>query len=155
VRRGEIFDECQQLSEFVGRFATHHPERGEHPGVVLNLFMTALGNIGLARVHTYQGRPAAARGCGEIALAAAAAMGGWVADTAYAVLANAALAGGDGCAAKEACEASWQHTVPQRVIFIRSLNPMAEALLACGCFYVCQAAFSAEVIDAACVCMMR
>jgi hypothetical protein len=62
-------------------------------------------------------------------------MGGWVADTAYAVLANAALAGGDGCAAKEACEASWQHTVPQRVIFIRSLNPMAEALLACGEIY--------------------
>jgi DNA-binding CsgD family transcriptional regulator len=108
-----------------------HPlaEEGAATG---NLFITALGNIGLARVHTYQGQPAAALGCGEIALAAATAMGGWVADTTYAVLANAALAGGDGRAAKEACEASWRHTVPQRVMFTRSLNPMAEALLACG-----------------------
>jgi predicted ATPase/class 3 adenylate cyclase/DNA-binding CsgD family transcriptional regulator len=97
-----------------------------------NLFMTALGNIGIARVHTYQGRPDAALGCGEIALAAAAAMGGWMEDTTYAVVANAALAGGDAHAAKEACEASWQHTVPQRLIFTRSLNPMAEALLGCG-----------------------
>ena len=108
-----------------------HPltEEGTTTG---ELFMTALGNIGLARVHTYQGRPAAALDCCEIALAAATAMGGWVEDTTYAVLANAALAGGDGPAAKEACEASWRHTVPQRLIFTRSLNPMAEALLACG-----------------------
>ena len=108
-----------------------HPlaEEGAATG---DLFMTVLGNIGLARVHTYQGRPAAALGCGETALAAATAMGGWVEDTTYAVLANAALAGGDGPAAKEACEASWRHTVPERVIFTRSLNPMAEALLACG-----------------------
>lgn len=72
-------------------------------------------------MHTYQGQPAAALDCGEIALASATAMGGWVADTTYAVLANAALAGGDGRVAKEACEASWRHTVPQRVIFTRSL----------------------------------
>ena len=108
-----------------------HPLAQEGAATV-NLFMTVLGNIGLARVHTYQGRPAAALDCGEIALAAATAMGGWVEDTTYAVLANAALAGGDRRAAKEACEASWRHAVPQRVIFTRSLNPMAEALLACG-----------------------
>src|SRR5260370_42543799 len=47
-------------------------------------------------------------------------------------MANAALAGGDGPAAGEACEAGWRHTVPQRAVFSRSLNPMPEALLACG-----------------------
>jgi len=112
-----------------GRVFHSLAEEGASTG---NVFMTAMGNIGLARVHTYQGQPAAALSCGEIALAAATAMGGWMEDTTYAVLANAALAGGDGRAAKEACEASWRHTVPQRVIFTRSLNPMAEALLACG-----------------------
>jgi DNA-binding CsgD family transcriptional regulator len=96
------------------------------------LFMIFFGNLGLARVHTYQGRPAEARACGEIALAAATAMGGWIEDTTYAVLATVALASGDGPASKEACDASWQHTVPQRAIFSRSLNPMPEALLACG-----------------------
>ena len=97
-----------------------------------DLTMTVLGNIGVGRVHTYQGRPGAVRVCGETALAAAAAMGGFLEDTTYAVLANAALAGGDGPAAKEACEAGWRHTVPQRAVFSRSLNPMPEALLACG-----------------------
>ena len=94
--------------------------------------MTFFGNIGLARVHTYQGRPGPARACGETAMAAATAMGGFNEDVTYVVLANAALAGGDGLAAKEACEASWRHTVAQRAVFIRSLNPMPEALLACG-----------------------
>jgi predicted ATPase/class 3 adenylate cyclase/DNA-binding CsgD family transcriptional regulator len=94
--------------------------------------MTFFGNIGLARVHTYQGRPGPARACGETAMAAATAMGGFNEDVTYVVLANAALAGGDGLAAKAACEASWRHTVPQRAVFIRSLNPMPEALLACG-----------------------
>ena len=97
-----------------------------------NLIMTVFGNIGIARVHTYQGRPGAVRACGETALAAAAAMGGYLDDTTYAVMANAALAGGDGPAAREACEAGWRHTVPQRAVFSRSLNPMPEALLACG-----------------------
>jgi predicted ATPase/class 3 adenylate cyclase len=97
-----------------------------------NLIMTVFGNIGIARVHTYQGRPGVVRACGETALAAAAAMGGYLDDTTYAVMANAALAGGDGPAAKEASEAGWRHTVPQRAVFSRSLNPMPEALLACG-----------------------
>ena len=94
--------------------------------------MTFFGNIGLARVHTYQGRPGPARACGETAMAAATAMGGFNEDVTYVVLANAAVAGGDGLAAREASEASWRHTVPQRAVFIRSLNPMPEALLACG-----------------------
>jgi hypothetical protein len=97
-----------------------------------DLTMTVFGNIGVGRVHTYQGQPGAVRPCGETALAAAAAMGGYLEDTTYAVLANAALAAGDGPAAKEACEASWRHTASQRAVFIRGLNPMPQALLACG-----------------------
>ena len=104
----------------------------EEGAVTGDLTMTVFGNIGVGRVHTYQGRPGAVRACGETALAAAAAMGGYLEDTTYAVLANAGLAGGDGPAAKEACEAGWRHTVPQRAVFSRSLNPMPEALLACG-----------------------
>ena len=97
-----------------------------------NLFMTFLANIGLGRALAYQGQPGPARACGETAMAAATAMGGFQADVAYVVLATAALAGGDGLAAKQACEASWRHTVPERMTFVRSLNPMPEALLACG-----------------------
>ena len=52
-------------------------------------------------MHTHQGRPDDALACGEIAVVAATALGGWVEDTTYAVLANAALAGGDASAAKE------------------------------------------------------
>jgi DNA-binding CsgD family transcriptional regulator len=148
-------EECRDLAEALGdRFASWNSRvwlgialymEGEldEAGQVLlplaeegaatgDLIMTVFGNIGVGRVHTYQGRPGAARACGETALAAAAAMGGYLEDTTYAVLANAALAGGDGPAAKEACEASWRRTVPQRAIFGRSLNPLPEALLACG-----------------------
>ena len=94
--------------------------------------MTFFANVMLGRVRAYQGQPGPARACGETALAAASAMGGFQEDVAYAMLAEAALAAGDGLAAREACEASWRHTVPERTIFIRCLNPMAEALLACG-----------------------
>jgi DNA-binding CsgD family transcriptional regulator len=47
------------------------------------------------------------------------------------MLAEAALAAGDGPAAKEASAASWRHTVPARTVFNRVLNPVPEALLAC------------------------
>ena len=97
-----------------------------------DLFMTFFANVVVGRVHAYQGHPGPARACGETALAAAAATGGYLEDIAYAVLADAAWLAGDGPAAKEACEASWRHSVPERTVFIRGLNPMAEALLACG-----------------------
>lgn len=48
------------------------------------------------------------------------------------MVAEAALAAGDGPAARRACEVSWQNTIPVRMAFTRTLNPMAEALLACG-----------------------
>jgi predicted ATPase/class 3 adenylate cyclase/DNA-binding CsgD family transcriptional regulator len=94
--------------------------------------MTVFGNVGLGRARAFQGQPDIAHACGQAALAATTAMGGFHEDAAYVVLADAALAGGDGLAAKSACEASWQRTVPERAAFIRSLVPMHEALLACG-----------------------
>lgn len=95
-------------------------------------FTIFFASIFLGRVRAYQGQPGPARACGEAALAAAASMGGFQDEIVYAMLAEAALAAGDGLAAKEACEASWRHTVPKRTIFIRVLSPMTEALLACG-----------------------
>ncbi|MEN4478319.1 LuxR C-terminal-related transcriptional regulator [Mycolicibacterium cosmeticum] len=95
-------------------------------------FMTCLSNIGLAEVHAFQGRPAEARACIDTALETSAAMGGWAEDVIYTVKGYAELAAGDGAAARTMCEKSWDVTVPQRRPFIRSLNHMAEALLACG-----------------------
>jgi DNA-binding CsgD family transcriptional regulator len=70
--------------------------------------------------------------CVETALAAATNAGGFQEDLAYAILAEVALADGDGPAATRACETSWRHTVPERMPFLRCFNPMAKALLACG-----------------------
>jgi predicted ATPase/DNA-binding CsgD family transcriptional regulator len=95
-------------------------------------FRVCLANIGLAHVHAFRGRLAEARACNDVALKTSAAMGGWAEDAIYTVIAFTALAAGDGAAARAACETCWQRTVPQRQLFIRSLNPMAEALLACG-----------------------
>ncbi|WP_285029606.1 LuxR C-terminal-related transcriptional regulator [Mycolicibacterium sp. lyk4-40-TYG-92] len=95
-------------------------------------FRICLANIGLAHVHAFQGKLDDARACNEIALKTSAAMGGWAEDAIHTVIAFTELAAGDGAAARAACERSWQHTVPQRAIFIRGLNPMADALLACG-----------------------
>ncbi|MUL64639.1 LuxR family transcriptional regulator [Mycobacterium sp. CBMA 234] len=91
-----------------------------------------LANVGLSQVYTFQGRLTEARACNGEMLAASAAMGGWAEDLTNAAAASTALAGGDGLAAKTACEQGWQNTVPQHVVFSRSLNPMTEALLACG-----------------------
>ncbi|BCI80105.1 transcriptional regulator [Mycolicibacterium sp. TY66] len=95
-------------------------------------FRVCLANIGLAHVHAFRGSLAEARECNDVALKTSAAMGGWAEDAIYTVIAFTALAGGDGAAARAACETCWQRTVPQRELFIRSLNPMADALLACG-----------------------
>ena len=60
------------------------------------LFMTFFANVMLGRVRAYQGQPGPARACGETALAAATAMGGFQEDVAYAMLAEAALAAATG-----------------------------------------------------------
>ncbi len=94
--------------------------------------MTFFANVMLGRVRAYQGHPARRVPVGKRRLQPRPQWAESREDVAYAMLAEAALARGDGLAAKEACEASWRHTVPERTIFIRGLNPMAEALLACG-----------------------
>jgi DNA-binding CsgD family transcriptional regulator len=96
------------------------------------LFMSFYASVFLGRVRAYQGHSGPAHACWDAALATATAMGGFQEDVAYAMLAEAALAAGDGRAANEASGVSWQRTVPERTIFNRVLNPMAEALLACG-----------------------
>ena len=48
------------------------------------LFMTFFANVMLGRVRAYQGQPGPARACGETALAAATATGGFQEDVAYA-----------------------------------------------------------------------
>jgi predicted ATPase/DNA-binding CsgD family transcriptional regulator len=95
------------------------------------LFMSFYANTFLGRIRAYQGQPAEARACWKAARATATTMGGFQEDVAYAMLAEAFLAAGDGPAAKKASETSWHRTVPERTVFNRVLNPMAEALIAC------------------------
>ena len=97
-----------------------------------HLFMSFFAGVFLGRVRAYQGRPAQARECWEAARETANSMGGFHEDTAFAMLAEAFLAAGDGSAAKQASDASWRHTSPERTVFNRVLNPAPEALLACG-----------------------
>jgi DNA-binding CsgD family transcriptional regulator len=65
-------------------------------------------------------------------LAAAEGLGGVFEDTVYAILAAAALAGGEAAAARQLCETASRYTNPMREMFHRSVTPMAEAALACG-----------------------
>ena len=59
-------------------------------------------------------------------------MGGFHEDTVYAISAHVALAAGDAADAKAACESAIAHTVPNRLLYVRGITPMTEALLACG-----------------------
>lgn len=95
------------------------------------LFMSFYASVFLGRVRAYQGESDQARQYWEAAMATATAMGGFQEDTAFAMRAEAELAGGDGSAAKAASESSWQRTAPERTTFNRVLNPMPESLLAC------------------------
>ncbi|MFZ1179298.1 MAG: LuxR C-terminal-related transcriptional regulator, partial [Mycobacterium sp.] len=97
-----------------------------------DLVMTAYAEVAYGMALAYQGEAADAHAAAQSALAAAEAIGGIFADSAYAVSANAALVGGDTAAAKQAAEAAWRQTVPEREIFIRGINPLAEAAFACG-----------------------
>jgi predicted ATPase/class 3 adenylate cyclase/DNA-binding CsgD family transcriptional regulator len=97
-----------------------------------DLTMKIFGYCGHGQVLAYQGQSAAAYAAAQSALEASDAIGGFYRDAVYAVLAVAALAGGDAAAARQACEAAWRHTVPQREVLIKSLAPLAEAALAGG-----------------------
>ena len=66
---------------------------------------------------------AAAHAAAQSAQATAATIGGFFEDTVYALFANAALAGGDAPAARQAAEEALRHTVPAREVFIRGASP--------------------------------
>lgn len=104
-------------------------EEAEAAGeVVMKTYGHTVHSVVLSRL----GRAAAARSAAESALAAAEAMGGSSDDTVYAMLADAALTAGDAGEALRLCETAWQRTSPSREVFTRSVNPIAEAALACG-----------------------
>lgn len=94
--------------------------------------MKVYGDVARTVVLAYQGQAAAAQAAVESARVLAEALGGHWADAVGAVAAHAALAAGDAALARDAAEVSWRHTVPFREMFIRSVNPLAEAALACG-----------------------
>lgn len=94
--------------------------------------MKVFADVGRAVVLAYHGQADAAQAAAESAREVAEALGGQWADTASAVSAHAALAAGDAARARDAAEATWRLTIPLREVFIKSVNPMAEAALACG-----------------------
>ncbi|MDT5347389.1 MAG: hypothetical protein QOH91_676 [Mycobacterium sp.] len=97
-----------------------------------DLTMMVYGHAAHSIVLAHQGQAAAAQAAAQSCWAAAEAMGGVAADTAAAVFAYAALAGGDAGAARQAAEEAFRHTNPMRETFTRSTTPPAEATLACG-----------------------
>ncbi|MUL65395.1 hypothetical protein BOO86_13030 [Mycobacterium sp. CBMA 234] len=103
-------------------------EAGAHGEMALY----ALGLLIYGQSLAYQGKAVEAHDVTESAFAAVATMGGYYEDAIYTLQATTALAAGDPIAARDAAEAAWRCTVPERKAFIRGLNPMAEALLACG-----------------------
>ncbi|AYE97494.1 LuxR family transcriptional regulator [Mycobacterium paragordonae] len=94
--------------------------------------METFGLITLAQVLALRGDVASAHAAAAAGLEAAAAIGGFHEDTAYASLAGAALADGDAAAARRACEAAMRHTYPLKELFTRSILPMTDAALGCG-----------------------
>lgn len=97
-----------------------------------DLPMKTFSYCGYGFTMAHQGQPAAALAAAQSARQAAEAMGGVYADAVHAMLAIAALAGGDAAAARQAAEEAFQHTVPERFLFTSSFTPTAEAALACG-----------------------
>lgn len=94
--------------------------------------MKVFGDVARTVVLTHQGQAVSAQTAIESARVIGEALGGQWADTVSAVSAQAALAAGDAARAWDAAKGAWQHTVPAREVFIRSINPLAEAALACG-----------------------
>jgi predicted ATPase/class 3 adenylate cyclase/DNA-binding CsgD family transcriptional regulator len=105
------------------------PDESEAAG---DLVTKVFGYVCHSIVLVGQGQAAAAHAAAQSALAASEATGGLYLDAVHAVFAAVALADGDAAAARQACEASWRHTVPQREVFIRSINLLAYAALASG-----------------------
>jgi DNA-binding CsgD family transcriptional regulator len=90
------------------------------------------GLMTLGQALAFQGDVARAHVAAEAALKAAVAIGGFHEDSAYAALANTALASGDALAARRACDSAMQQTYPLKELFTRCLVPMTDAALGCG-----------------------
>ncbi len=95
--------------------------------------MKVFGDVARTVVLAHQGEAAAAQAAVESARVIGEALGGQWADAVGAVAAHAALAAGDVALARDTAEvASRRYTVPAREVFVKSVNPLAEAALACG-----------------------
>lgn len=94
--------------------------------------MEAFGLINIGFIAMFSGDSALARAAGTAALEIGAAQGGFHEDSAYVVLACAALAEGDPAGALRACEIAVQHTHPHKELYLRGLTPMTQAALCCG-----------------------
>jgi predicted ATPase/class 3 adenylate cyclase/DNA-binding NarL/FixJ family response regulator len=92
----------------------------------------AAGLSGQGLALAFQGETGAARAAADAAVEATAELGGLTAGTAYAALANAALAAGDAATAHDATEAAWQHVsaLPAHAAAQRFMS--AQAALAAG-----------------------
>ncbi|WP_371934588.1 LuxR C-terminal-related transcriptional regulator [Mycobacterium sp. TY815] len=121
MMRGRL-DEAERVA---GRLAPEAEMAGDS-------IHTLFGHITHGLVLVAQGRSAAARAVAESAVVIAQGLGGVGADTAYGILAQAALADGDSAGAMRWCESAWRYTYPQREVFTKSIVPMAEAALASG-----------------------
>jgi predicted ATPase/class 3 adenylate cyclase/DNA-binding CsgD family transcriptional regulator len=97
-----------------------------------DLVMKLYGNLVHAVVLARQGQGSAAHAAAQSARVAAEALGGVAEDTVYSALGDAALAASEGAAAMQLCKTAWTHTTPLREMFTRSINPIAQAALACG-----------------------
>ncbi|OBK95942.1 transcriptional regulator [Mycobacterium asiaticum] len=107
-------------------------ELAEEAEAADDVTMVLFGHLGHSLALAFRGQADASHAVAQAALAAAERMGGIAGDTVHAAFAYAALAGGDGAAARRAAEEALPHTVPAREVFTRSVVPMAEALLSCG-----------------------
>jgi DNA-binding CsgD family transcriptional regulator len=103
-------------------------EAAEAGDALMNVYGCLVHGVVLAR----QGHGPAAHAAGQSAGIAAEVLGRVSEDSVYAVLADAALAAGDGTAAMQFCERAWKHSNPLREVFTRSTNPIAQAALASG-----------------------
>ena len=97
-----------------------------------NPSMATLAHVAYGFTLAHQGESAAAQAAAQNGQQVTEAIGGVYRDTVYATLALAALVAGDAAAARRAAEEAWQHTIPERMLFTGSFNPIAEAMLACG-----------------------
>jgi predicted ATPase/class 3 adenylate cyclase/DNA-binding CsgD family transcriptional regulator len=97
-----------------------------------DLTMKVFGHTSHGLALAFRGRAADAHAAAQSALAAADTIGSISADNVHSVFAYAALASGNATAARQAVEEAMRHTLPVREVFTMSVNPMAEAALACG-----------------------